>query len=149
MAEMFQVIEQDIREISRVATQTLSMLALADGTTNPARSRSFIDGTSQLREMWARHLMLENHVFPLILSYDRHFVACFDRLEREHAEVQSGLDALDTSNQVRAVETLTLVLRQLEQERRTVLPLLRRWLPEEFGPDTLPPDSFTPQIASV
>jgi len=149
MAEMFQVIEQDIREISKVATQTLSMLALADGTTNPSQSRSVIDGTLQLREMWARHLMLESHVFPLILTFDHHFVACYDQLEREHAEVQGELDTLGTSTQIRAVETLTLVLRQLEQERRTVLPLLRRWLPEEFGPESPSTDSLMPQIASV
>jgi hypothetical protein len=99
--------------------------------------------------MWARHLMLESHVFPLILTFDRHFVACFDRLEREHAEVQGQLDTMSTSNQVHAVETLTMVLRQLERERRTVLPLLRRWLPEEFGPESPATDSPMPQIASV
>ena len=163
MSEPLQLIERDIHEISGLAAQMLSLTSMSDGTTSPTRYQSVIHLATELRDSWARHTRAADHVFPIILSYDRHFADYLNRMEHEQTDLQARLDALVSANwprsaqvglysvRIRAVETLTLVLRHLEQERTTILPLLRRWAPAKPAEAGAPPreESVISQLASV
>jgi hypothetical protein len=140
MPDQLQSIERNLQEISRLARQTLSLLAATDRTEEPSKYLAVVLNTRALREMWAWHARMEFELIPDMLSCDLHVAEHLKQICEENKVIdgylasiggtpwprspQAGLYAIGT----RATQILNELLSQVERERNTILPLLRRWM---------------------
>jgi hypothetical protein len=94
----------------------------------------------EIRTLWLGHLETSNSVLPAVLCHDRHIGRFLHQFVSDQSDVRRQLDTLASAGwprsfetgiesiRLRATGTLTQMLRQLETERATVLPLVRRQL---------------------
>jgi len=141
MHELLPAVEKNSREISQRTARALGVLSAAESIPGPALYRQVMRNISDLRPVWAEHLRLLSQVYPLISSdSDRMAIAVLRQFEEDIAETAHWLETLSSAGwartpaigvnsiRVRATQTLSGLLLQMEKERTTVIPLLRRSL---------------------
>jgi hypothetical protein len=133
-------IEREIQEISSKTKGTLRLIASTDPMPGPALYQEVIRNFTWLHEAWRNHRENLSQALPLIAHRDPHLALFLDDLEEDGASLEQQLGARSsagwprkpeiglTSIRLGGRETLTSLLRQLESERTTVVPLLRRAL---------------------
>src|SRR5438552_1910617 len=97
MPEQIQFLENSLQEISRLARQTLNLLALSDPRPTPEKYLAAVLNARALNEMWAQHIRSENALFPAMVSRDPHFAAYLDRIADENHEIAGHLASLATA----------------------------------------------------
>ena len=140
--------ESSIRELSRLTLRALAVLSPSNSVPDPVRYQEVIRCISELRQMWADHMVLHSRASSIILASDPHFTDFLTALDREGSDFDHQLSALSSaawprssgaamySVRGRIAETLTALHHQVDRERTTVLPLLRRWCSEQSSETT-------------
>ena len=140
MREIISSIQFDIDEIARIAQRTMNLLTCSDRSTGPIRYRLVLEDGMRLRVLWASHADLSQKVYAFIAKRDPRFIVLLERATAEHERLADELKQLTpktwprstelglNSLRIRAFHTLPTVLRELEDEQATILPLLRRWV---------------------
>jgi hypothetical protein len=139
MHDLLPAVEKNSREISQRTARALGILGAAESVPGPALYRQVMRNISELRPVWAEHLQLLSQVYPLISSgTDRMALAVLRQFEEDIAETAHWLETLSSAGwartpeigvnsiRVRATRTLGSLLQQMEKERTTIIPLLRR-----------------------
>jgi hypothetical protein len=139
MHELLPAVEKNSREISQRTARALGVLGAAESVPGPALYHQAMRSISELRPVWAEHLRLLSEVYPLISSQnDRMVIAVLRQFEEDIAETAHWLETLSSAGwarnpaigvnsiRVRATQTLGGLLLQMEKERTTIIPLLRR-----------------------
>jgi hypothetical protein len=143
MSEQLLSMERHLQAISQIATQTLNQLAVSDRRPAPAKYLAAARNARSLKDLWTEHIRIERNLFPDMVCRDPHFAAYLDRIAAENHAIEDHLVSLSTapwprsaqagmhSMRTRATNVLTLLLHQVERERVTILPLMRRWFPAD------------------
>jgi hypothetical protein len=139
MHDLLPAVDQHSREIAQRTARALGILGAAESITGPALYHQVMRDISELRSVWTEHLRLLSQVYPLISSEsDRMTIAVLRQFEKDIAESAHWLETLSSAGwartpeigvnsiRVRATQTLANILRQMEKERTTIVPLLRR-----------------------
>src|SRR6185503_18841338 len=139
MHHLLPAVEKNSREISQRTARALGVLGAAESVPGPALYHQVMRNISDLRPIWAEHLRLLSEVYPLISSEsDRMTIAVLRQFEEDIAETAHWLETLSSAGwartpeigvnsiRVRATQTLGNILHQMEKERTTIVPLLRR-----------------------
>jgi len=133
-------IERDIQELSSKTKGTLRLIASIEPRPGPALYQEVIKNLVSIHEAWSDHRRKLGQALPLIAHREPHLVVFLEDLEEDGASIEQQLAARSsagwprrpeigvTSIRLRGRETLTALLRQLDSERTTVVPLLRRAL---------------------
>jgi len=112
----------------------------------PALYQEVIRNFASIHDAWRDHRQKLNQALPLIAHRDPHLVLFLDDLEEDGASLEQQLATRSsagwprrpeigvTTIRLRGRETLTSLLLQLESERTTVVPLLRRALSPVSAP---------------
>ena len=149
MHDLLPAVEKKSREISLRTARALGVLGAAESVPGPALYHQVLRNISDLRAIWAEHLRLLSEVYPLISGEsDRMTIAVLRQFEEDIAETAHWLETLSSvgwartpeigvnSIRVRATQTLSNILHQMEKERTMIVPLLRRSLTRRV--ETLP-----------
>jgi len=138
MFALLSALEKDVRDISDRAGRTLALLATPESLPAPLLYQEAMHGISEICGMWEDHRVRMSNAMHLIVAQDPYFVGFLEKLGRDAAAVGQQLHALSSAGwprkpeigvnsiRVRGKEILTATLLQLESERTTVVPLLRR-----------------------
>jgi hypothetical protein len=139
MHDLLPAVEKNSREISQRTARALGVLGAAESIPGPALYHQVMRNMSELRPMWAEHIRLLSQAYPLISSEtDRMAIAVLRQFQEDIAETAHWLETLSSAGwartpaigvnsiRVRAAKTLGTILRQMEKERTTIVPLLRR-----------------------
>lgn len=139
-------IERNAREISQKAARTLGILGAAESMPSPVLYDQVISDLSGLRDVWTEHVRLLSEVLFLIFPHsDRATIVPLQEFEQQIAEIALCLETLSSAGwarspeigvnaiRVRVAQTLAVILRQMERERTTILPLLRHSIDRSVG----------------
>jgi hypothetical protein len=139
MHDLLPAVEKNSREISQRTARALGVLGAAESIPGPALYHQVIRNISEIRPVWAEHIRLLSQAYPLISSEtDRMAIAVLRQFQEDIAETAHWLETLSSAGwartpaigvnsiRVRAAQTLGNILRQMEKERTTIVPLLRR-----------------------
>jgi hypothetical protein len=139
MRDLLPAVAKNSREISQRTARTLGLLGAAASIPGPALYNQILRNISELRPVWAEHIRLLLQAYPLISpETDRMAIAVLRQFEEDITRTAHWLDTLSSAGwartpeigvnslRVRATQTLGDILRQLEKERTTIVPLLRR-----------------------
>ena len=140
MRDLLAEIEKDIQELSSQTKGTLRLIASTEPMPGPALYQEVIRNFISIHEAWLGHRQRLGQALPLIAHREPHLAVFLDDLDEEGVSIEQQLAARSsagwprrpeigvTSIRLRGRETLTALLRQIESERTTVVPLLRRAL---------------------
>jgi len=141
MQQFKRVVEKEITEISRLATQVGSLLKETAHVPAPVQYRMVMRGITELTERWADHLEFHSRVSPTVLSVDPRLSTALQCLDCEGSEILHQLKVLASAEWPRSAQAglisirarisniLNSLLQHLRDERETILPLLRFWVP--------------------
>lgn len=155
MPELLLAIEKDVHELSGRVAKTLALLAASGTLPGPALYQRVMRDISELRRMWEDHRAMLSRILPLVLQYDAHPAASLARIDQNATAIGNQLEALNSaawprnpeigvrSIRVRGKMVLTAMLLELETERVSLVPLMRRWTSSKAK------TSITGQLASA
>ena len=139
MHDLLPAVEKNSREISQRTARALGVLGAAESIPGPALYHQVMRNISDLRPVWTEHIRLLSQAYPLISSEtDRMAIAVLRQFQEDIADTAHRLETLSSAgwartpaigvNSIRgrATQTLSNILRQMEKERTTIVPLLRR-----------------------
>lgn len=139
MSELLNTVDKNIRELSRICSETLAFLRVSNRLPEAVSYQEAVRRFSGLRRIWTEHGVLIAGAGPAILSADPHFAVFLSQLEQDAKDIQMRLEALSSASwprstrlgmrsiEVRGTDILSSIIRHLDKERTAVLPLLRRW----------------------
>jgi hypothetical protein len=134
MDELSVDLERTHQEITGLIRQILKVLASFDRKSAPEKYLAAIRGIRTVKEIWARHIVIERALLSRMSSCDLYVPAGLDRIAEENASIEKLLASLLVapwprsahaglhSIRTRATEVLTQVLKQVERERAAILP---------------------------
>lgn len=140
MRDLLPGIERDIQVLSNSTKRTLRLIASADPMPGPALYQEVVKDFAAIHKAWESHRKKLEQVLPLIAQQEPHLAVFLEDLEEDGATIEQQLASRSSAGwprkpeigvasiRLRGRETLTSLLRQLESERTTVVPLLRRAL---------------------
>jgi hypothetical protein len=142
MYDLLPAVEKNAHEISLRAARALGVLAAAERTPGPTLYYKVMRNMSELRSVWTQHLHLLSQAYSLIPTNDDRIKTMFRRFQQDLADTGQWLETISAAGwartpeigvnsiRIRATETLTTILRQMERERTTIVPLLSRATPQ-------------------
>jgi hypothetical protein len=146
MHDLLPAVEKNAREIARKAANALGVLGAAESMPGPTVYQKILRQVAELHPLWVEHLQLLSQAYPLIRTGDDRARIIFKQFERDAADTAQWLEVLSSAGwartpeigvnsiRVRATQTLTAALRQMDREQKTVLPLLCRTVPKTAAP---------------
>jgi len=139
MQDLLPAVEKNSREISLRTARTLGVLGAAESIPGPALYQQVIRNLAELRPVWAEHVRLLSQISPLISSdTDCMATSVLKQFEEDIADTAQWLETLSSAGwartpeigvnavRLRATHTLVSILQQMDKERTTIIPLLRR-----------------------
>lgn len=149
MHDLLPAVEKNSREISQRTARALGVLGAAESMPGPALYHQVMRNVSDLRPVWTEHIRLLSQAYPLISSEtDRMAITILRQFQEDIADTAQRLEMLSSAgwartpaigvNSIRvgATQTLANILHQMDKERTTIVPLLRRSMTHRV--ETLP-----------
>jgi hypothetical protein len=138
MHDLLPAVERNAREISQIAARALGVLAAAESMPGPTLYLKAMRNVADLRQVWVEHRELLSQAYPPFLPDDDSSSLFLRQFEQDVTDTGRWLETLAAAGwprnpeigvnaiRVRVTQTLTTILRQMERERTTIVPLLRR-----------------------
>jgi len=158
MQQFKRVVENEITEISRLATTTRGLLKETVHIPAPVQYRVVMRRIAELADRWTDHLEFHSRVSPTVLAFDPRLSPALHNLDCEGYEIQRQLKILATADWPRSAHAglisvrprilviLDSLLHHLRDERETILPLLRFWTPAKAVVATAVPNPIRVQL---
>jgi hypothetical protein len=138
MHDLLPAVEKNAREITQMAARALGYLGAAESIPGPTLYLEVMRKVSDLRQVWVEHVRLLTQAHSSVLPIEARAAILFRQFEQDIADTEHWLETLSSAGwprtpeigvntvRVRVAQTLTTILRQMERERTTILPLLKR-----------------------
>lgn len=138
MQDLLPAVEKNAREISQIAARALGLLAAAESTPGPTLYLKAMRNVADLRQVWVEHVRMLSQAYPPFLPDSDRSALFLRQFEHDVTDTGRWLETLTAAGwprntdigvnaiRFRVTQTLTTILRQMERERTTILPLLRK-----------------------
>jgi hypothetical protein len=132
------IIDQDIRRISRLAARILGLISTVEQVPRPTLYQQVMRGVSEMLQIWRDHLEILSAVLAEASVKDPAQAPWCQEVEKGARIIGQRLEALSaagwprdsriglSSIHVRVREILGTILKLMDSERTTLLPLLER-----------------------